>query len=52
MAALLLSRDHVYLLDEPTNDLHLAGLDRLEEFIIGVHAGPGHRGQPRPAAPA
>jgi len=33
LAALLLSRYDVYLLDEPTNDLDAAGLDRLEEFV-------------------
>ena len=30
LAALLLSRFDVVLLDEPTNDLDLAGLERLE----------------------
>jgi ATPase subunit of ABC transporter with duplicated ATPase domains len=38
MAALLLSRYDVFLLDEPTNDLDLAGLDRLERFISGLAA--------------
>jgi ATPase subunit of ABC transporter with duplicated ATPase domains len=38
MAALLLSRYGVYLLDEPTNDLDLAGLDRLEKFVTGLRA--------------
>jgi ATPase subunit of ABC transporter with duplicated ATPase domains len=38
MAALLLSRYDVFLLDEPTNDLDLAGLARLEDFISGVRA--------------
>lgn len=33
LAALLLSRYDLYLLDEPTNDLDAAGLDRLEEFV-------------------
>ena len=33
LAALLLSRFDVYLLDEPTNDLDLDGLDRLERWI-------------------
>lgn len=33
LAALLLSRYDVYLLDEPTNDLDAAGLDLLEEFV-------------------
>ena len=39
MASLLLSRYDVFLLDEPTNDLDLAGLDRLERFVTGVQAG-------------
>lgn len=39
LAALLLSRFDVYLLDEPTNDLDLDGLDRLERFVIGTSAG-------------
>ena len=33
LAALLLSRFDVYLLDEPTNDLDLDGLGRLERWI-------------------
>jgi len=33
LASLLLSRYDVYLLDEPTNDLDVDGLDRLEEFV-------------------
>ena len=33
LAALLLSRFDLYLLDEPTNDLDSAGLDLLEEFV-------------------
>jgi ATPase subunit of ABC transporter with duplicated ATPase domains len=33
LAALLLSRFDVVLLDEPTNDLDLDGLDRLERFV-------------------
>ncbi|MCG2799258.1 MAG: ATP-binding cassette domain-containing protein [Cellulomonas sp.] len=33
LAALLLSRYDLYLLDEPTNDLDLAGLDLLEDFV-------------------
>ena len=36
LAALLLSRFDVYLLDEPTNDLDLDGLDRLERWIAGL----------------
>jgi ATPase subunit of ABC transporter with duplicated ATPase domains len=39
MASLLLSRYDVYLLDEPTNDLDLDGLARLEEFVTGLRAG-------------
>jgi ATPase subunit of ABC transporter with duplicated ATPase domains len=35
LAALELSRFDVYLLDEPTNDLDLAGLDRLETWVLG-----------------
>jgi ATPase subunit of ABC transporter with duplicated ATPase domains len=34
LAALLLSRYDLYLLDEPTNDLDLDGLDLLEEFVL------------------
>jgi ATPase subunit of ABC transporter with duplicated ATPase domains len=39
MASLLLSRYDVYLLDEPTNDLDLDGLARLEAFVAGLRAG-------------
>jgi ATPase subunit of ABC transporter with duplicated ATPase domains len=38
LAALLLSRFDVYLLDEPTNDLDLDGLDRLETFVLASDA--------------
>ncbi len=38
LAALLLSQFDVYLLDEPTNDLDLDGLSRLEEWLLGVDA--------------
>ncbi len=38
MASLLLSRYDVVLLDEPTNDLDLDGLDRLETFVTGLRA--------------
>ncbi|MFO1076421.1 MAG: ABC-F family ATP-binding cassette domain-containing protein [Planctomycetota bacterium] len=38
LAALLLSRYDVYLLDEPTNDLDIDGLDILEEFVQGLQA--------------
>jgi ATPase subunit of ABC transporter with duplicated ATPase domains len=39
MASLLLSRYDIFLLDEPTNDLDLDGLHRLEEFVTGLRAG-------------
>lgn len=39
LASLLLSRYDVVLLDEPTNDLDLAGLARLEQFVTGLRAG-------------
>jgi ATPase subunit of ABC transporter with duplicated ATPase domains len=39
LAALLLSRFDVVLLDEPTNDLDLDGLDRLERLVGGLRAG-------------
>ena len=38
LAALLLSQFDVYLLDEPTNDLDLDGLDRLERWVLGLAA--------------
>jgi ATPase subunit of ABC transporter with duplicated ATPase domains len=38
LAALLLARFDVFLLDEPTNDLDLDGLDRLERFVLGLAA--------------
>jgi ATPase subunit of ABC transporter with duplicated ATPase domains len=38
LAAVLLARFDVFLLDEPTNDLDFAGLDRLETFL---RSGPG-----------
>ena len=38
LAALLLSRYDVYLLDEPTNDLDAEGLDLLEDFVEGLDA--------------
>ena len=34
LAALLLARFDVFLLDEPTNDLDLDGLDRLERWVV------------------
>ncbi|TLM84133.1 ABC-F family ATP-binding cassette domain-containing protein [Pseudarthrobacter sp. NamE5] len=39
LAALLLSRFDVVLLDEPTNDLDLEGLARLEDFVRGLRGG-------------
>ncbi|MFJ9643284.1 ABC-F family ATP-binding cassette domain-containing protein [Streptomyces sp. NPDC004244] len=39
LASLLLSRYDVFLLDEPTNDLDLEGLERLERFVTGLRAG-------------
>ena len=38
LASLLLSRYDVFLLDEPTNDLDLDGLERLERFVTGLRA--------------
>ena len=39
LAALLLSRFDVVMLDEPTNDLDLDGLARLESFVQGLRGG-------------
>jgi len=39
LAALLLSRFDVVLLDEPTNDLDLDGLARLESFVQSLRGG-------------
>jgi ATPase subunit of ABC transporter with duplicated ATPase domains len=39
LLALLLSRYDIVLLDEPTNDLDLDGLDRLERFVAGLRTG-------------
>ncbi|MFJ3311736.1 ABC-F family ATP-binding cassette domain-containing protein [Micrococcus endophyticus] len=39
LAALLLSRFDVVLLDEPTNDLDLDGLERLERFVQELRGG-------------
>ena len=39
LAALLLSRFDLVLLDEPTNDLDLDGLERLEGFVRGLRSG-------------
>ena len=38
LAALLLSRYDAFLLDEPTNDLDIEGLDHLEEFVQNLSA--------------
>jgi ATPase subunit of ABC transporter with duplicated ATPase domains len=38
MASLLLARYDVFLLDEPTNDLDLDGLERLEAFVTALRA--------------
>ncbi|MGX5696331.1 ABC-F family ATP-binding cassette domain-containing protein [Agromyces soli] len=39
LAALLCSRFDIVLLDEPTNDLDLEGLERLEAFVRGLRGG-------------
>ena len=39
LAALMLSRFDIVLLDEPTNDLDLDGLDRLEDFVRDLRGG-------------
>jgi ATPase subunit of ABC transporter with duplicated ATPase domains len=39
LAAILLSRFDVYVLDEPTNDLDLDGLKRLEAFLAALPGG-------------
>ncbi|RLK61233.1 ABC-F family ATP-binding cassette domain-containing protein [Actinokineospora cianjurensis] len=39
LASLLLSRYDIFLLDEPTNDLDLDGLARLEAFVAGLRTG-------------
>jgi ATPase subunit of ABC transporter with duplicated ATPase domains len=39
LAALLLSRFDIVLLDEPTNDLDLDGLARLEQFVADLRGG-------------
>jgi len=39
LASLLLSRYDLFLLDEPTNDLDLDGLERLEGFVTSLRAG-------------
>ena len=38
LASLLLSRYDVFLLDEPTNDLDIAGLEILEDFVRKLRA--------------
>ena len=42
LAALMLSRFDIVLLDEPTNDLDLDGLDRLEGFVRDLRGGVLH----------
>ena len=39
LAALMLSRFDIVLLDEPTNDLDLEGLERLEQFVRDLRGG-------------
>jgi ATPase subunit of ABC transporter with duplicated ATPase domains len=39
LASLLLSRYDIVLLDEPTNNLDLAGLERLERFVADLRGG-------------
>ncbi|HSP72611.1 MAG TPA: ABC-F family ATP-binding cassette domain-containing protein [Gaiellaceae bacterium] len=39
LAAIVLARFDVFLLDEPTNDLDFAGLERLERFLRGELTG-------------
>ncbi|MBE7187173.1 ABC-F family ATP-binding cassette domain-containing protein [Jatrophihabitans endophyticus] len=39
LASLLLARFDVFALDEPTNDLDLAGLELLEQFVTSQRAG-------------
>src|SRR5205823_5564502 len=39
LAAILLARFDVFLLDEPTNNLDFAGLDRLERFLSSIPGG-------------
>ena len=39
LAAILLARFDVFLLDEPTNNLDFAGLDQLERFLGGAAGG-------------
>ncbi|MFV0258728.1 MAG: ABC-F family ATP-binding cassette domain-containing protein [Acidimicrobiales bacterium] len=39
LAALLLSQFDLYLLDEPTNNLDLDGLERLEQWVLGTDRG-------------
>jgi ATPase subunit of ABC transporter with duplicated ATPase domains len=39
LASILLAQFDVFLLDEPTNDLDFAGLERLERFVLDLRAG-------------
>ena len=51
LAAILLARFDVFLLDEPTNDLDFAGLDRLERFLPTELTGGAVIVSPRPCVP-
>ena len=50
LAAILLARFDVFLLDEPTNDLDFAGLARLEQFLADI-PGAVVLVEPRPRVP-
>lgn len=39
LAAIMLARFDIFLLDEPTNNLDFSGLELLEEFLEGLSAG-------------
>ena len=39
LAGILLARFDIFLLDEPTNNLDFAGLERLERFVTGLRCG-------------
>ena len=51
LAAILLSRFDVFLLDEPTNDLDFAGLERLEGFLRDELTQRRRDRVPRPGVP-
>jgi ATPase subunit of ABC transporter with duplicated ATPase domains len=44
LAAMLLARFDITLLDEPTNDLDFEGLERLEELVVARRGGRGGMG--------